>query len=132
MANIMGGVTTTPLAIKTIRKNITDQTYIPESENAQSGVAVAEALSGYVQKVKGNGFTNQVYAVSAVDDMYCDITMTVEDNAGFETGFDYGQIPSRQVNGNLMTNTPVKDLDCANKAYVDSLVGDIETLLGGI
>jgi hypothetical protein len=64
-------------------------------------------------------------------------------------------IVKRKANGNIMTNTPVADLDCANKKYVDDAVagagggsadlsnyytkaeidakiGDIETLLGGI
>lgn len=47
MAKIVGGVTTTPMAVSAIKENITDQKYNPESEYAQSGKAVAEALSGY-------------------------------------------------------------------------------------
>lgn len=89
-------------------------------------------VSGFVEKVRGNGHTYQVYAIGDLSDSYNDTTLVVEDNAMFETGHDYGTIPRRQGNGNLMTNTPVKDLDCANKKYVDDLIGDIETLLGGI
>ena len=89
-------------------------------------------VSGFVEKVRGNGHTYQVYAIGDLSDSYNDTTLVVEDNAMFETGYDYGTIPRRQDNGNLMTNTPVKDLDCANKKYVDDLIGDIEALLGGI
>lgn len=87
---------------------------------------------GFVKKAKGNGYTYQVYALGAYPNEYNDTTLTVEDNSLFESAFDYGKIPRRQSNGNLMTNTPTKNLDCANKKYVDDLVGDIETLLGGI
>ena len=89
-------------------------------------------VSGFVEKVRGNGHTYQVYAIGDLSDSYNDTTLLVEDNAMFEAGYDYGAIPRRQGNGNLMTNTPVKDLDCANKKYVDDLIGDIEALLGGI
>ena len=41
---IIGGVTGTPIAPGAMRERIVDQTYNPESENAQSGKAVAEAL----------------------------------------------------------------------------------------
>ncbi len=101
---------------------LVDQTYNAESENAQSGKAVAEAVSGYVKKVKGNGHTYQVYAAGDLDDAYNDITLAVENNNLFEYGADYGKIPYRQSNGNLMTNAPVKNLDCANKQYVDDAV----------
>lgn len=41
-------------------------------------------------------------------------------------------IPIRNYNACLTTNYPSDEYDCTNKAYVDGLVGDIETLLGGI
>ncbi len=111
---------------------VTDQRYNAESENAQSGKAVAEALQSSVQKVKGVWQCEQLYGVAAIDNEYLDKMLSVEDHAFFEYNNDYGSIPRRQSNGNLMTNTPVKDLDCANKKYVDDLIGDIEALLGGI
>lgn len=86
-------------------------------------------VSGFVEKAEGNTHTDQVYGLDSLGGTK---TFIVEDNAKFEVGFDYGAIPQRQGNGNLMTNTPVKDIDCANKKYVDDLIGDIETLLGGI
>ena len=102
----------------------------PKGEKGDQGET--PDVSGFVEKVRGNGHTYQVYAVGTSDNMYNDTTLTVEENSMFEFGFDYAQIPRRQGNGNLMTNTPVKDLDCANKKYVDDLIGDIEALLGGI
>ena len=43
MSEIFGNITATPLSFDAINKNITDQTFNPESKNAQSGKAVAEA-----------------------------------------------------------------------------------------
>ena len=86
-------------------------------------------VSGFVKKVKGNGHTHQVYAAGDLDDAYNDTTLAVEDNDRFEHAGEYGQIPRRQSNGNLLTNTPVKDLDCVNKKYVDDLVGDIDSAI---
>ena len=86
-------------------------------------------VSGFVSKVKGNGHTDQVYAVNSFGQQ---TTLDVEENGYFFGGISYGDLPRRQSNGNLMTNTPVGDLDCANKKYVDDLVGDLESLLGGI
>jgi hypothetical protein len=95
-----------------------DQTYSPESENAQSGKAVAVAVSGCVQKVNGNTMTDQVYAVDSTGNQQ---TIGVEDVGMYEVGghnFGYA-IPRRKTNGNLMTHTPETELDCANKKYVD-------------
>lgn len=110
---------------------VTDQTYSPESGNAQSGKAVAEALQGYVEKVEGNTMTDQVYAVDSIG---VQKTIEVEDVGMYEVGVhNFGDaIPRRKTNGNLMTHTPETALDCANKKYVDEKLGDIETLLGGI
>ena len=43
-----------------------------------------------------------------------------------------GFIARRKRNGNLLSGTPKAKHDVANKMYVDALVGDIESLLGGI
>ncbi len=82
----------------------------------------------FLLKQNSNGMTYEVYALNPV----CDTKLEVEDNNYFKEGLSYGTIPCRQSNGNLLTNEPVEDLDCTNKKYVDDLVGDIETLLGGI
>ncbi len=89
-------------------------------------------VSGFVKKQKGNGFTYQVYAIGDADGMYDEQTLPIEDHIQFEYLNNYGIIPRRQSNGNLFTNTPVNDLDCTNKKYVDDLVGDIETALDNI
>ena len=126
---------TSKLVFDTIKnevENKIDQTYNPESENAQSGKAVAEAVGDCVKKVTSEGQTQRVYTVTSVFGSDAVETLEVEEHALFENETHYGVIPRRQSNGNLMTNTPTKDLDCANKKYVDDLVGDIETLLGGI
>ena len=86
---------------------------------------------GCVPIAEGHGNVDQVYVVDAGGNQ---TTVTLEDFNFFENGIDdfaYG-IPKRNEQGNLFTNTPTKELECANKGYVDSLVGDIETLLGGI
>lgn len=45
MAKIIGDTTTPPTSLNKIKEEITDQIFNPESENAQSGKAVAEALN---------------------------------------------------------------------------------------
>lgn len=87
-----------------------------------------------------------------LDKEYKHIPIEQED-IGIQPNF----IVKRKSNGNIMSNTPVAELDCANKKYVDNAVknagggggsadlsnyytkaeidakiGDIETLLGGI
>ena len=48
------------------------------------------------------------------------------------TGIQSYTIPIRGTNGVLFVGTPTADMHATNKAYVDGLVGNIETLLGGI
>ena len=73
-------------------------------------------VSGFVLKSKGNTHTDQVYAVDSIGQQKM---LDVEDNGYFENELSYGDIPRRKSNGNIMTNTPVDSLDCANKKYVD-------------
>ena len=87
MAKIIGGVTTTPIAPDTIKEKITDQTYSPDSENAQSGKALAPVFNNYlslsggtvngaitIQRDSYPGFTlknttvNGEFAVTEADD----------------------------------------------------------------
>lgn len=86
---------------------------------------------GYALEAKMSPYDYEgVYC--AVPGSKTSLLLELEDNSAFELSNHYGTIPRRQSNGNLLTNEPVKELDCVNKAYVDGLVGDIETLLGGI
>lgn len=86
-------------------------------------------VSGFVLKVKGDLYTDQMYGIDLWGNP---ITLKVDDLMMFESGAAYQDIPRRKSSGNIMTNTPVDDLDCANKKYVDDKLGDIEILLGGI
>ena len=112
-------------------ENAVDTIYSPNSQNAQSGIAVAEAIGTCVAKVDGNGHTDQVYVVDSVGQQR---TVEIEDTGRYMFGGDSfgGCLPRRQTNGNLATYSPVNEFDCVNKKYVDDLIGDIETLLGGI
>ena len=120
----------------------TDQTYNAESENAQSGKAVAEAVEQLMPKVlpacsewydqilvikdiqhDENGELSYKYSTFPIDQQH------EGTSGGLEEPYC---IPIRNYNACLTTNYPSDEYDCTNKAYVDGLVGDIETLLGGI
>ena len=47
-----------------------DQTYTPDSENAQSGIAVAEALSGYVMAEVGKGLSSNDFTNEDKEKLY--------------------------------------------------------------
>lgn len=112
----MGGVTTTPLATNTIKKEITDQTYNPKSENAQSGKAVAEALTNHYTKDE----VDNLDAIQSISILKGDVHI----NSDYDVN----------VGGSLIRNVgaPIDTRDAATKGYVDGLMGDIESLLGGI
>ena len=120
----------------------TDQTYNANSKNAQSGKAVAEAVEQLMPKVlpacserydqilvikdiqyDENGELSYKYSTYPID----------RQHEGTSGGLEEPDcIPIRNYNACLTTNYPSDEYDCTNKAYVDGLVGDIETLLGGI
>ena len=120
----------------------TDQTYNANSKNAQSGKAVAEAVEQLMPKVlpacsewydqilvikdiqhDENGELSYKYSTFPIDQQH------EGTSGGLEEPYC---IPIRNYNACLTTNYPSDEYDCTNKAYVDGLVGDIETLLGGI
>ncbi len=117
---------------------IVDQEYIPYSQNAQSGKAVAEAIDDNNAQM-GLKYAEKPFSDPYQDIVFCfdtrgkTITPYLENNYDFEHGLEvgsgvfecYGDIPRRQSNGNLMTNAPAKDLDCANKKYVDDIISSI-------
>ena len=84
--------------------------------DAVNRVYVDEAVGNRVKKVKGDGLHYQVYAVT--DNPYAteDAMLTIDTFGNAD-----GEIPRRHY-GNLTTNAPVADLDCANKKYVDDAV----------
>lgn len=82
---IIGGVTGTPIAPGAMRERIVDQTYEPESENAQSGKAVAEALKT-VNVDLSNYYTEEeiVNIIKPTKVIFSDgATITVEDNTEY-------------------------------------------------
>lgn len=108
--------------------NITvDQTYNPESQNAQSGFAVAEAVS-----IKMDKF-GEVY------DEGRNINLNQEDQTAFH-GYEIALHAYKRLlligetvtlNNNKLSDVgnPINNTDAANKQYVDGLVGDISTAL---
>lgn len=94
----------------------------PQGEKGEKGDM--PDVSGFVEKVTGDGLHYRVYAVT--DNPYAmeDVMLTVDTQGNTD-----GQIPRRDKSGNLMTDTPYYPNDCANKKYVDDLVGDIDSAL---
>ena len=72
---IFGAPTTTPLNPKgKALADLVDQTYNPESENAQSGTAVAEAIKGKISLIQPKTYYNQgdIVFLNVLDDtQYC-------------------------------------------------------------
>ena len=107
---------------------IVDQTYRPASSNAQSGKAIANAIDNRLPKVTpktfGAPFANVVMQKNpASQDSWAN-----DDSLYFSEGTDNEDvspqsyhIARRDSAGNLKSNTPINDLDCVNKAYVDTL-----------
>lgn len=114
---------------------VTDQRYNAESENAQSGKAVAEALETRAPILKYNQSwvaLGAVYGLTLNGEGCAVEYVSGETFAQQDIGMLEGKLATYGEGGHLFTDTPVKDLDCANKKYVDDLIGDIEALLGGI
>lgn len=127
---------------------VTDKSYSPQSENAQSGKAVAEAVSGFVPKIIIDDLNAPFSSVLAVDN--CDFLVDYPD--GYRTGepndssyhyirvhdTDYAgtdvesmysyanMLAQHDRNGNLATGTPIDERDCANKKYVDGFVKKVK------
>lgn len=120
-----------------------DQTYNAESENAQSGIAVAQVINSRIPKVEENdimGYPKAVVSISDletidgklypkdraykhlnIDDGYSKIFLETPD-VSLAKGF----IATRDsTTGNLWTGTPIDDVDCANKKYVDDKISAI-------
>ena len=119
---------------------VADQTYNADSENAQSGKAVAQAVNGRIPKITCQPHTVGFKRAIALTAGECDGTLHGTDDEDYVTvdiaPYDtaelpwlYGEIATYGNGGRLNANTPIDDFDCANKAYVDDIVGDIETAL---
>lgn len=109
----MGGVTTTPLAI--------DQTYNHKSKNAQSGKAVAEALTNHYTKDE----VDNLDAVKSIENKDDESTI-IKDPQGRTILRLSGEDETVDANGYYITNVcePVDDSDAATKGYVDEAVAN--------
>lgn len=125
---------------KKINETIINQIYDKNSQNAQSGKAVAEAINNKAPKVaEGWAVYPKALAVKSmpelenidgifypknsdykhlnIDDGYS------KDPAIPDISLAKGFIATRdKTTGNLWTGTPIDDEDCANKKYVDEAV----------
>lgn len=100
MADILGSITTTPISFNAINENITDQTYNPESKNAQSGVAVTEALGQVASAIK---VTKDGTVISAKDvsPIEHNVDVKVDRKNLLPTPYDFGE--ETTVNGVTFT-----------------------------
>ncbi len=112
--------------------SVIDQIYNPESENAQSGKAVAEAIDGCVPKIQtsfGPPYHNAitVYESAETDENGLPLNKEYKHTPIDEESATPmpGWIVRRNSNGNVRTNTPIDDTDAANKRYVDDAVKNI-------
>lgn len=103
---------------------VDDQDCVPFKmvQNIQSDVDILQS-----ETLKRNCYADGIHENVYANDAYGNqTTIQIEDHSLFESEGASGIIPRRQSNGNLHTNTPVKDIDCANKKYVDDAVKNID------
>lgn len=121
MAEIYGSTTTTPIKV--------DKTYNPNSENAQSGKAVSEAIQGFYDAFISLDIGNaQTHAESYTDAEIIKAKQYTDKQISKVIG-DAMQIAG-EAEGNANGYTDGK-FDKA-KDYTDEKVGDIETALDSI
>lgn len=123
-----------------------DQAYNPGSENAQSGKAVAEALTNHytkdevddvVSNAGGNVDLNNYYTKDEVDNLdavkYVNVYSNSTNIASPDDNTNIFLLDAGIIsvdNGRIVeVGSPVNAKDAATKGYVDGLVGDIETAL---
>ena len=129
IANAGGGVTV-------------DQTYSPTSENAQSGKAVAEAITQSDDKINKRlpkliAWTSSLKRVlSLKENIEASQEGTMPDNAyeyinvnnaqsKYDQSLAMNTLALRDDKGNLWTYAPVDEEDCVNKKYVDEKIAAI-------
>ena len=95
-------------------KIIVDEIYNPESENAQSGKAVAEAIDSLATKNVNEGTLD-----FRKPDVHC-------------VQLPFAEIQSIETYNIDILKEPEEDTDAVNKGYVDNLVGDIDAALDAI
>lgn len=112
---------------------VTDQTYNEKSENAQSGKAVAEALTNHYTKDEINNLAGVHYVMKDSDS---EVSLNSPAGNAYVLLSDDGDIVLSaemeiDVVGSIIKSVsdPKDDTDAANKGYVDGLVGDIEVAI---
>jgi hypothetical protein len=101
------------------------ETKVNDSEMPPTSKAVKEYS---VKREVVEGFVPKVYGASKTDgDVMFKAVMSPPDN-GTSMNYDEYCLPRYDWNGNITTSTPVSDLDCANKSYVDQLRRRVESL----
>lgn len=120
-----------------------DQFYSPESENAQSGFAVAEAVATKMDKfgevIKSdwgvsldNGSKNLEIKTNPTATMVVTGGKLILRDDGGGTIFEGTGSLDFQSRTLKNIDDPIEDTDAANKGYVDTAIGDIETALDNI
>lgn len=109
-----------------------DNTDAVQSVNGKTGAVVVDAedipklqglLNGKVDKITTTADLERAYIVSA-DGSNSVRTIDINNTAS--------SIVKRNASGQIAVSNPTSNLHAVNKQYVDAIVGDIETLLGGI
>ena len=120
-----------------------DQSYTPNSTNAQSGKAVAQAVNGAGANGKYTGnraFSAETLSLDSAIDNVFDISMRASnmvDNmdqrvTACELNYEYNTVKYNDVEQTVNTESDKPVSSVAVAAYINNVVGDIETLLGGI
>ncbi len=89
---------------------------------------IENSLNDYVLKSKSDdNYHTYAYAVNHLNKQ---TMMMIEDCQSFEEGslVEANTLAKRNQYGNLMTHTPINDIDCANKQYVDLVSSKLDTL----
>lgn len=112
----------------------TDQTYNPQSENAQSGIAVDQALEPYKYLQKdGGGYTNIDLLSSKHLEVAENHVVVLPTADRFLSEVPVFLNNGVNISGETFVETePTTEYSIATKGYVDGLVGDIETALDNI
>lgn len=102
-----------------------DQKFDSGSENAQSGVAIAQAVADKMDKF------GEVEHIESIDETNINLPNVVNFCSQNIINFDVAGVSFLDKPVEIM-RTPQRNYDATNKEYVDNLVGDIETALENI
>lgn len=135
MAEIFGNTTTTPINPEAFSGGgqgvVVEQTYNSESENAQSGKAVAEAVNGHKVVIFYSGMTPPTNQILAFGDSTTGCELTVYDGNKYVTLVRFPILDYMGYIESLKSPTELhKPVGCsALKDILDNVVGNIESAL---